>query len=258
MRKRTKAGNPGVAIAYCRVSTDLARQELGAEAQHDAIRRWAAKEGVTIARWFDEEVSGGAELARRPILLQAMAAVAAEGAGLLVVHRLDRFSRDPLTAALAEAELRRHGASLACADGGGGGTDPTAELIRGVLLAVGRFERAMIRARIRSALAVKRSRGELTGRAPFGFRRGPDGKALEEHPAEQAALTRVRELRAEGRTLEAVIAQAASEGHLSRTGRPFTLAAVHKLVSGIDGVRSSQNLSDSRCADIPPTHSVST
>ena len=237
MDKRATSGNPAIGITYCRVSTDLTRQELGAEAQHDAIRRWAVKEGVTVARWFDEEVSGGAELARRPVLLQAMAAVAAEGAGLLVVHRLDRFSRDPLTAALAEAELRRHGASLACVDGGGGGggggggTDPTAELIRGVLLAVGRFERAMIRARIRSALAVKRSRGELTGRPAFGSRRGADGKTLEEHPGEQATLRRVRELRAAGLTLEAVIVTAASEGHLGRTGRPFTFAAIHKMVT---------------------------
>src|SRR5665213_3746335 len=118
-------GDPKVAVAYVRVSTDTDRQALGAQAQRDAIERWAEATGVTIAQWFVEEVSGGAALDKRPLLLEAIATVATLGAASLVVQRLDRFSRDPLTAALAESELRKNGASLACADGHGGGDDPT-------------------------------------------------------------------------------------------------------------------------------------
>ncbi len=141
MAKRSRVGNPKLCIAYIRVSTDVDRQALGTEAQRQAIVAWAARSGVEIVEWFTEEVSGGAPLDKRPVLLHALAAVAAHGAGKLVVQRLDRFSREPLTAALSELELQRHGATLECADGTGSGSDPTSELVRGILLSVARFEK---------------------------------------------------------------------------------------------------------------------
>lgn len=230
MAKRPKPGNPKLAVAYLRVSTDDQRQALGLEAQRRAIATWAAREGVRIVATFEESVSGGASFEDRPILLKAIATVGATRARALVVAKVDRFSRDPLSAALAESELRRHGAALACADGNGSGDDPSGELVRGILLAVARFEKAMIRARIVAALAVKKSRGELTGAAPYGMRRGKDGVHLERDPAEQRTLTRIRAWRASGETVRGIQARATKAGLLGRTGQPFTLAAVHAMV----------------------------
>lgn len=227
MPKPTK-GDPKIAVAYLRVSTDTDRQALGAQAQRDAIERWAAASGVVIAEWFVEEVSGGAPLDRRPILLQAIATVASLNAGHFVVQRLDRFSREPLTAALAETELRKNGASLVCADGAGSGDDPTSELIRGILLSVARFEKALIRSRIKAALAVKRSRGERIGAPPYGAR--VEGKLLVMDPNEVGTIRRLRALRALGMTIREIVEQATREGLLNRAGKPFTIAAVHALV----------------------------
>jgi DNA invertase Pin-like site-specific DNA recombinase len=222
-------GDPKVAVAYLRVSTDSDRQALGAEAQRQAVLRWAESNGVEIAKVFLEEVSGGAPLDKRPVLLEAIATVGALGAGNLVVQRLDRFSRDPLTAALAECELRKCGASLVCADGAGSGDDPTSELIRGILLSVARFEKALIRSRIKAALAVKRSKGErLGGAPPYGFR--VQGKDLVPDPNETSVKDRLRQWRAEGMTIRALQDRATAEGLLSRAGKPFTLAAIHALV----------------------------
>lgn len=160
--------------------------------------------------------------------------VATLGAGSLVVQRLDRYSRDPLTAALAESELRKNGASLVCADGAGSGDDPTSELIRGILLAVARFEKSLIRARIKAALAVKRARGERVGAPPYGYR--AEGKSLVPDADEMATRERLRQLRASGLTVRGVLARATSEGLRNRLGHPFTVAAVHKLVRGESGM----------------------
>jgi DNA invertase Pin-like site-specific DNA recombinase len=199
------------------------------EAQRQAIETWAKREGVEVVAWFVEEVSGGAPLDKRPVLLDALATVGARRAGVFVVHRLDRFSREPLTAALAEAELRRHGATLACADGAGSGEDPTAELVRGILLSVARFEKAMIRARIKSALAVKKSRGEYLGEAPFGRRVADDGRTLVADEHEAHVLDVVRELRAERLSLRAVVRELGARGLVGRTGRPYALAQVQRM-----------------------------
>jgi site-specific DNA recombinase len=224
--------DPKVVIAYLRVSTTTERQELGASAQRHAIEQWAEREGVTVAAWYTEEVSGGAPLDKRMVLLEALAAVREHGAARLVVQRLDRFSRDPMSAALAEAELRRHGATLAVAEGAGDGEDPSAQLVRGILLSVARFEKAMIAARIRAALGVKKRRGEKTGAAPFGWKVGSDGKTLEPDEAEHSVVLRVVQLREEFHQPERQIAaQLKLEGFVSRSGLPLSQVQIHRVLA---------------------------
>ena len=87
----------------------------------------------------------------------------------------------------------------------------------------------MIRARIKAALAVKVKRGEFTGVAPYGSRAGADGKTLESDPGERGILERVRALRETGMTFRGLQAAVTAEGLLSRSGMPFTLAALHKM-----------------------------
>lgn len=229
MAKRVVQGNAKTCVAYIRVSTDTDKQALGAEAQRQAITQWAERSGVEVLRWFVEEVSGGAPLDKRPVLLDAIATAAVLGAGKFAVQRLDRFSRDPLTAALAQLELQKSGIALDCADGAGSGSDPTSELLRSILFAVARFEKSMITTRIKAALAVKKSRGELTGSAPFGTRRGPDGKTLVVNFEEACTATEIRALRASGLTVRAVQAEAAKRGLVGRSGRPLPASTIHTI-----------------------------
>lgn len=226
MRKR--ASDPSVAVAYLRVSTDAERQALGVEAQRHAIEAWAAKNGVTVARWIVEEISGGASLDERTGLLDALAAVSAERAGHLVVQRLDRFSRDPLTAMLAEVELQKSGAKLSIALGCDDSDDPAAELLRTILLAVAKFEKRMISARIKAALAVKKRRGDCLGEASFGFARGADGRAVA-NDAEQRVIRLVRDLAGQGLSQHAIAAQLASVGIVGRSGKPYSQTQISRI-----------------------------
>lgn len=228
-KRSTWAANPRKAVAYLRVSTTREQQELGISAQRAAIESWAKREGVEVCVILEEEVSGGASLEKRPVLLQAISALGDHGAGLLVVQRLDRFSRDPFSAAMAELELVKFGARLVTTDGVGNGDDPGSRLLKDVALAAARFERSMIAARTRAALAVKKARGESTGTPPYGWRVGRDGKTLIPDDREQETAGRLRSLREKGSSYRQVQAAAAQMGLQSRAGRPFTLQAVFEL-----------------------------
>lgn len=242
-RRIKRPAKPPVAVACIRVSTDGERQALGADAQRAAIEAWSAKTGVEVVGWHLDEVSGGAPLDERAGLLAALADVQAQSARFLVFSTLDRFSRDPVSAALVEAELGRGGAELVFADGSGNGSDPTAEMVRGIRLVVARFERKLIAARIKSALAVKQARGEMTGAAPFGqravpgpVRTGRNGvskpvQVLEADPAEQAVIARAVALSDAGESIRDVVASLASEGVVGRAGKPLTRDAVHKILT---------------------------
>lgn len=221
------------AVAYMRVSTD--EQDLGLDAQRAAIEAWATREGVEVVAWHEERVTGGAELADRGAMLAALTDVKAKRAALLVAYRLDRLGRDPLTALLVGREVEKARAQIAYVTGGGAATsDPTSKLLRTVLLGVAEFEKDMIGARTKAALAVKRDRGDALGRPgreAFGFRR--DGAKLVAEPGEQATLARARELYAvEGVGLRSVVSTLTAEGRMNRKGRAFGLEEISKMVKG--------------------------
>lgn len=218
---------PDRAIAYIRVSTS--RQDLGPKAQRDQIEAWAQREGVNVVAWHEDiGVSGGAELDERPGLIGATEALRSHDASLLIVAKRDRLARDVLVAAMIERLCERVGARVASACGTGNGDSPEAQLLRGVVDLFAQYERAIIRARTRAALAAKKARGERVGGVPYGYR--DEGGVLVEDEAEQVVVARVRDLRAKGLSLRGVGRKLLEEGHGPRNGRKWHPQVVARIV----------------------------
>jgi DNA invertase Pin-like site-specific DNA recombinase len=236
--RSAKVRNAKLVLGLVRVSTDLERQGNGADAQVTAIEAWAKREGATVAEWFVDEVTGGAPLAERPALLHALRALETGEACALVFQKWDRFGRAGLLdTAIAESAVRATGASLISADGMGNGDDPGATLQREVVQAVNRYEKAQIRSRITLALAEKKKRGELTGKAPYGMRRAADGVHLETDEAEQATIAKARALRASGMTIRGVIEELEADAdgrYKNRAGKAFGVAEMHAMLRDVD------------------------
>lgn len=217
---------PDTAIAYIRVSTS--RQDLGPKAQRDQIEAWAKREGVTVVACYEDiGVSGGAELDERPGLIAATEALRTEGAKLLVVAKRDRLARDVLVAAMIERLCERVGARVVSACGTGNGNTPEAQLLRGVVDLFAQYERAIIRARTRAALAAKKARGERVGGVPYGYR--DEGGLLVEDEAEQVVVRRVRELRDYGLSLRAVGRTLLADGYQPRRAKTWHVQVVARI-----------------------------
>jgi len=227
IRRRKQGGSPRVAVAYLRVSTTDQRVEQ----QRDAIERWAAASGITIAAWcVDMGVSGAAPIDERPGLLEALAALRERKAGLLVAAKRDRLARDVATAAAIERLTVEAGARVVTSDGLDSSDTPEGALIRAIIDAMSQYERALIRARTKAALRAKAARGELCGEAPFGFR-ARDG-LLEWHPGEQAALESMKEHRRSGATQLEIVERLTAEGHKPR-GTRWHATTIGRLVRDI-------------------------
>lgn len=232
MAKRARTGSPAVAIGYLRVSTD--EQRLGPEAQRAAIEAWAAREGVQVAAWHvDAGVSGATTIEGRPALCAALAALREHGAGVLVVAKRDRIARDVVVAATIERAAQLAGARMVSADGTGNGDTPADAFMRTVIDGAAAYERGLIRARTKAALAAKKARGERAGELPYGFRLAADGVRIEEDAAEQGVLAAVRELRSAGLSQRAVVAELAARQLVSRASRPFGLAQVQRMLARV-------------------------
>ncbi|WP_352548306.1 recombinase family protein [Mesorhizobium australicum] len=89
------------AVAYYRVSTQRqGRSGLGIEAQRAAVAHFAEAEGIDIIQEFTEVETGkGSDaLDRRPQLAAALA-LARQAKCPVIVAKLDRLSREPLSPA---------------------------------------------------------------------------------------------------------------------------------------------------------------
>ena len=216
MKRAAAAADPNVAVAYLRVSTQ--EQDLGPEAQRAAIGAWAERHGVRVVAYFEDRLSGSTKVEDRPAMLEAFGALRSAGAGLLVAAKRDRIARDVVVAATVEQMAAEAGARVVTADGVAIEDTPEGMLMRGLMDLFAQYERAVIRARTRAALAVKRSKGQrYSRRAPLGFR-FEDGRLLEE-PAERDMLARVREMKSRGFSLARVASILNAEGARCRGGR---------------------------------------
>lgn len=218
---------------YLRVSTDQQVESgAGLAAQEDACRRWAEKQGASIAQVFIEEgISGGTGLDKRPALLQAISALW-KGDVLLIAKR-DRLGRDPIAVAMIEAGVERKKAKLISAAGEGTDSDePTSILMRRMIDAFSEFERNIIKGRTKSAMAAKKARGERVGHIPFGFQLA-NGNRIEECPVEQEILAQIKDLRSRGLSIRKIATELNQRGIFNRNGNKWNHESVRNALTKI-------------------------
>lgn len=210
-------------IGYYRVST---RQQgvsgLGLEAQEAAVRDYAGRSGAEVLCSYTEVESG--KRADRPALLKAIAH-ARRSKAQLVVAKLDRLARNvAFTSALMES-----GADFVACD------NPHANrLTIHILAAVAEDEAKRISERTKAALSAAKARGTKLGSARPDHWKGREDKRLAglERARQAAARTvceaaqdayadlfpLVKQLRAQGASLQAIADELNRQGHTTRRG----------------------------------------
>jgi len=229
MARHTRKTLTPQAVGYIRVSTE--DQSVSVEAQRARLESWcAARHLVLVAVHADIGVSGGTALDKRLGLMAALDALT-PGMALVAVKR-DRLARDTMHAAMIERLAERAGAYVLTCDGAGEGDSPEAQMLRGIMDVFAQYERAVIRARTKAALAHKRANGERTSlHAPYGFQIAVDGKTLVRDEAEQALLDAIREARQRGLSQRAVVAELTRQGFTTRKGTALSLMQVQRIMS---------------------------
>ena len=212
-------------IGYVRVSTETQVDGFGLDVQEQALRDWAKSNGHRLVKIFREEgVSGAKELEDRAALADALDALDGNEAKGIVFPKLDRLARDLIVQETLIAEIRKGGSEIFSAVPGEAEflkddpDDPSRKLIRQVLGAVSEYERAVIALRMRKGRAAKGRRGGYAYGAPaYGQRTTPE-KELAPEPTEQAALTFMVSMHADGASLREICDALHSAGHKPKRG----------------------------------------
>jgi DNA invertase Pin-like site-specific DNA recombinase len=217
-------------VAYLRVSTVKQGQSgLGLEGQQAAIAAHVQATGCDLVATYTEVESG--KRSDRPELVKALAHARRSGS-TLVVAKLDRLSRNvAFLATLMEGRVD----FVAC-------DNPNANpLTIHILAAVAQDEAQRISDRTKAALAAYKARGGKLGADLIGSRLTDEGRerGSREGNAVQARaavadyadlLPTIREMRADGLSLQAVADKLNAEGHTTRTGAAWSPVQVKRVL----------------------------
>jgi putative DNA-invertase from lambdoid prophage Rac len=214
-------------FGYVRVSTDeQATHGQSLAVQTEQLHHWAGMHHRTLDEVITEAgVSGGTPLHERPEGGRLCQLV--QKGDTVVASKLDRMFRSAADCLNVVNTFQARGVSLHLCDISGGADDVSgngiARLFLTLLGAFAEFERDRIGERIRATKRRQKAAGEYSGgQVAFGFRR--DGDKLVPEPAEQAAITRMRKLRAKGKSLRAISAAMKKDGFaISHVGVQFAL-----------------------------------
>jgi DNA invertase Pin-like site-specific DNA recombinase len=210
------------AFGYLRVSGKSQVDGDGFPRQKKAIKEWAAANGVTIVRWFEEKGVNGS-LLERPALSEMMIALMSNGVHFVVVEKLDRLARDQMVQESIIQSLLKQGFELASAAAGEEnlcGSDPGRKLMRTIMGAIAEYDKMMIVLKLRAARQrAKAKDGRCEGAKPFGTLDG-----------EPDVLARLVDLRASGANYEAIAKQLNAEGVKTRSKGEWFPASVRKIL----------------------------
>lgn len=203
-------------FAYARVSTiDQFRYGYGIDAQRARMEDEVALRSWTLRAHFTDAASGRS-LEDRPALVDALALLDAGEADGLIVAKLDRLSRSLKDFVSIVARASDNGWSVVVLDPAVDTTSDGGRLIANVMAAFGDFERELIRARTREALAAAQARGVHVGR-PYSI--------------DMDIVDFIKELRSHGLTYREIAAELeANCVPTSRGGRRWYPSVIGKVL----------------------------
>jgi DNA invertase Pin-like site-specific DNA recombinase len=206
------------AIGYSRVSTDEQTSSgAGLDAQAAKIAAVCAAKGFQLVGiQTDEGVSGAKAAADRPALSAVLTMLATGQASVLVVGKFDRLSRSVAHLSGLMDRAKAEGWQLVIADSDVDTTTSGGRLMANVLGSVAEWERAVIGERTRDALATRKAKGVRLGRPV---------------QTDPAVTARVCQLKAEGLSLRAIVAQLTAENVPTTRGGKWYASTVRAVLA---------------------------
>ena len=240
-------GAPARAVIYARFSHADQIGGFSIQAQLRACRELAEREGWKVVREYVDEARSAY---RHPEKREAFQQLLRDGAAkdrpfeAVIVHMLDRFSRNTAELITTRDLLLRGGISLRSATEPAVGI-PSVEgrFLEHIMMAIPEYQSGHQGRHIVKGLTERVRAGYLVAAAPFGMRRelvkietGRNGKsrlfsrAVPDERTAHIALAAFQ-LYDQGHGFKAIAEQFTTQGYRTRATKPFTVETIRRLLS---------------------------
>lgn len=224
------------AVGYIRVSTTgQADTGVSLDAQRSAIENWCGDHGYDLLDIEQDAGLSGTKFKSRPGIQRALRTIELTGA-TLVAYSLSRVARSVKNAVHIVDEIGKAGGNLVSLTEQWDTTTASGKMIFGLMAVLAQFERDMISERTRSALAYKKSKGEVTGELPYGYRRVPGSTParLEPDPDEQKTLGLILKWRKDGLVLAEIARKLTRLKRYTGRGTPWSAPRICQVLKRIE------------------------
>ena len=188
-------------LTYCRVSSEeQALKDLSIPAQKKALARWLEQnpDHTPVGDFVDEGLSAFAPANKRTGFCDMIARCKARDVDVILVHKLDRFSRNQEESVLFKSMLRRHSVTVRSITENYDPDTPHGFLMEGIAEVMNQFFSMNLANEVRKGLRENAERGNWNGPyAPLGYRiervkvdGGRDRRTLALGPPDEIALVR--------------------------------------------------------------------
>lgn len=234
----TEAENAAI---YVRVSTkEQAEEGESLDAQLAKLGAYCRMRGLVVAHELVERgVTTKRPLSRRPEGQKLLALVRSRAIGAVVIWSLDRAFRNTAECLTVVSGWTKKGVSLHLCNFGGGSIDTSSavgKMLLTFLAGVAEFERNVNGERTALALRHKHSKHEYLGGEPrYGWRvvdwdpAMPGSGRLVRDDVEQRVIAQAKALRDDGLGTRRIATMLASQGVVSRRGKPFAPVQIARM-----------------------------
>jgi site-specific DNA recombinase len=208
---------------YLRVSTeDQAKEGYSLEVQREYLESFATREGYEVFKIYsDDGIS--AYSTRRPALQALLADAKAKRFESVLVHKIDRFSRNLKDLLMLVDELSSYGVAFKSATEPFDTTTSAGKLMFQQLGSFAEFERNRIAERVFPGMIKGVQQGNWQGArfAPFGYAYNKAKKLLEVEEREASIVKLIYTMYISDKSTHDIAAYLDRKGYKTRTGKQF-------------------------------------
>ncbi len=234
-----------IAVGYCRVSTDKQREE-SLDHQQREIQKYADEHNISIIEWYiDHGYSGTTN--DRPRFKQMLFDSSEKKFNLVLVWKLDRFSRDTYYGAMAKQILKDNGVSVFSIIERIDNT-PEGKLIEGMFEQMNQYYVRNLARNVLGGMKENVLNGISIGSCPFGYVLTPKkdeyGNVLTKikrgkkkfvntyalHPKNSVAVKMIFEMFLAGYTRSEILAKLKELGYKNARGNDFLETNIDKIL----------------------------
>lgn len=228
MQKMKSRGMVPKAVLYARFSSDNQREE-SIEAQLRAMYEYCQRSGAVVIREYCDRAKS-ATTDDRPEFLSMVADAKNHEFDFVVVHKLDRFSRNRYDSAYYKRELRKNGVSLLSVlehmD-----DSPESVILESVLEGMSEYYSKNLAREVMKGMRESAMKCQaLGGRPPFGYKVNPTTRRYEIDENEADAVRLIFRQVCEGYGYSEIITELNRLGYRTRNDNPFGKNSITEIL----------------------------
>ncbi len=216
-------------VGYCRFSSNNQREE-SIDAQKRAITEHCKRMGWVIVGWYEDKALSGTS-DQRPSFLRMVADSEQGIFDIVLVHKLDRFSRNVLDKELYKMELAKNGVELKSVTEHWDDS-PEGTFNEGIVSLMAEFYSRNLSREIKKGMRENAYQGKFSGgRCLYGYAIDPVTRKYIINEDEASGVRLMFQMAKDGFSYKEIAEELNRRGYQTRTGNPFGINSLHDMLT---------------------------